>query len=286
MCAAWGVDDPLSAVRIAASDLLARCEMTEAPTDLHLVGSFRGVTKVVEKPMRMSGRLVPGPTGYLVQLNSSHTEGRKRFSHAHEIGHLLIPSYQSSPKLREDAETGEYERNAEEEFLCDVAASELLMPLDLLRKVVEKQSLAIETLMEVAGKFEVSLEAAGVRLTQCGHDECAVIVWEEVLKRSQAREMANQPVFAGMEEFQPQPRLRIRFAATSRGMREYYFPREKSADEECLVYGCLAAEEIVRGECWLPTGRGLVRFWTESILAPYRRGEETQMRVITLAREA
>lgn len=271
---------------MAASQLLSECEITAAPTDLNIMGSFRGVTEVVERAMPESGRLVPADGGLRIEVNEAHASGRKRFSHAHEIGHLLMPSYQRSPKLREDPTTGEYEQKNEEEFLCDTVASELLMPLDLFRTTVDKHGLDVETLMEMAGEFQVSLEAAGVRLTQCGCRDCAVIVWEEVLKRSQVREMSNQSVFPGIEGFEPQPRLRIRFAATSEGMHGHYFPREKSPDDECLVCQCLAREEIVRGECWLPTGRGPARFWTESVRVPYRRGKETQMRVITVAREA
>lgn len=271
-------------MRQAASRLLTECDVTEAPTDLGLVGSFRGVTEVAEKVMPRSGCLVPVAGGYRIELNASETRGRKRFSHAHEIGHLLVPAYEQQPKHRDDSTTGEYGQKDEEEFLCDVAATELLMPLPVFRSLTAGREPGVVVLAEAAECFEVSLEAAGVRLAQTATGGVAVVVWEETLKTSQSREMANQAVFPGMEEFQPQPRLRIRFGATSSDLRDCFFPREKSAGDDCLVCGCLDTEEVVSGECDLPTGRGPKRFWTESMRAPYRRGDDMRMRVITVAR--
>jgi len=276
----------VEAVRAAARELLSECEIESAPTNLDLVGSFRGVVDVVERQMVPSGRLVPRGTEFEIEINSSHPNGRRRFSHAHEIGHLLIPSYRGSPKLREDHITGEFQRDQEEEFLCDTAAAELVMPRDLFRAAVGEDALGIDCLLRVAEEFQVSLEAAGIRLTQCDAGECAVIVWEETFKTSQVREMENQISLAGMEEFGPQPRLRIRFASTSEGMSHHFFPREKSVAEDCLVCGCLGRTGVVSGECYLPTGDGPVLLRTESVAVPYRCDGKMQTRVITLAMPA
>jgi hypothetical protein len=273
-------------MRLAASGLLAECQITEAPIDLGLVGSFRGVTDVIERVMPGSGCLVPVDGGYRVELNVSETAGRKRFSHAHEIGHLLVPAYGAGPKHRSDRTTGDYAQKDEEEFLCDVAATELLMPLPVLRSLTAGRDPGVGVLAEIAANFDVSLEAAGVRLAQTAAGGVAVVVWEETLKTSQSREMENQAAFPGMEEFQPQPRLRIRFGATSDDLRHCFFPREKSAGDDCLVCECLDTDEVVCGECDLPTGRGPKRFRTESVRAPYRRGDDVRMRVITVASPA
>ena len=282
----YGGGDPVEAMRRAASRLLAESEVTAAPTDLELVGSFRGVTQVAEAAMEESGRLLPVPGGYRIEVNASQSRGRQRFSHAHEIGHLLVPTYCQEPKRRDDSTTGEYRPKEEEEFLCDVAATEILMPVRIFRSAVSGREAGVRVLSDVASNFEVSLEAAGVRLAQNAADELAVIVWEETLKSSQSRQMETQAALPGMEEFQPQPRLRIRFGATSADLRDCFFPPEKSAEDGCLVCTCLDTEGVVRGECNLPTGRGAKRFWTESVRAPYRRGETAVMRVITVARPA
>ena len=233
--------------------------------------------------MPQSGQLRPAGRDFHVWLNSRESTARRRFSHAHEICHLLIPGYLSNSKCRTDATTGEYRRQQEEEYLCDVGASELLMPVHMFAPSISRP-LHLDSLLEVARRFDVSLEAAGIRLTQCDIEECAVIVWEEALKKSQIREMKSQAALPGMERFAPRPRLRIRFASTSPGMRKHYFPPERSADAECLVNRCLEIDSVVSGNCYLPTGNGLVEFATESIDAPYRRGNLRQNRVITIAR--
>ncbi len=278
----YGVRDPVDGMRIAAAQALSHASEREPPTDLGLVGSMLGVVRVVEMDMRCAARLRPVREGYVIELNTGETRGRRRFSHGHEIGHVLVPDESEHTKQRQDDSTGYYGQQHEEEYLCDIAAAELLMPMPAFRSAASQNPLGVRGVPVLADQFDVSLEAAAIRLTQCDLGDCAAIVWEEDYKKSQLDEMANQVPLLGMENLGPRPRLRVRFAVTSPGMGEHYFPRQKSVDDDCLICRSLSTDALVTGECHLPTGRGPVRFQTESVRAPYRREGQLRARVISL----
>ena len=275
-------DDPVMAARQAATKLLQDAEIRQPPVDLDLLGSFCGILQVQLVDMDCAGMLLPANEGYVVQLKATDSQGRRRFTHAHEIGHLLVEETHLGPEARRDTTTGEYGRDSEVEYLCDVAASELLMPLGLFHEALGSRRPALQDLLRLARTFDVSMEAAALRLTEAPQSDCGVIVWEPMLKKSQVKELDTQTAFPGMEDFAPQPRLRIRTAKTSDALRKHYFPPEKSIAEDCLVCQCLQTDSAVCGRADLPTGNGPVVFWTESIAAPYTRERDKQTRIITL----
>jgi len=275
--------DPVEAIRASVGKLLREAEIAAPPVDLGIVGSFVAVMGVDNVPISDSGRLLSLRNGFRIQLSTNQTHGRRRFTHAHELGHILIPNTNAGQKRRHDASTGEYARSQEEEYLCDAAASELLMPAPMFRSVLADGGPDLTTLRRAASAFDVSLEAAGIRITQCDLWDCAVIVWEEALKRSQIAEQASNTPFPGMEEFEPRPRLRVRYAVCSPAMRSHHFPKEKSAEEGSAIGTCLRSSQIVRGQCHLPTAKGPLVFSTESVLVPYGAAGSRRNRVITMA---
>jgi Zn-dependent peptidase ImmA (M78 family) len=107
-------------------------------------------------------------TKWLVLYNSaSPSEGRKRFTIAHEFGHYLLHRQQQD--LFEcgdgDIETGDNNgRDIEAE--ADLFASTLLMPLDDFRRQVDGQSISFDLLSHCADRYGVSLTAAALRWTE------------------------------------------------------------------------------------------------------------------------
>lgn len=105
---------------------------------------------------------------WLVLYNSATaSEGRKRFTIAHEFGHYILHRHQQD--LFEcgdgDIETGDNnERDIETE--ADLFASTLLMPLDDFRRQVDGQSISFDLLSHCADRYGVSLTAAALRWTE------------------------------------------------------------------------------------------------------------------------
>lgn len=105
---------------------------------------------------------------WLILYNSATaSEGRKRFTIAHEFGHYLLHRHQQDRFEcgGDDIETGDNnERDIEVE--ADSFASTLLMPLDDFRRQVDRQSISFDLLGHCADRYGVSLTAAALRWTE------------------------------------------------------------------------------------------------------------------------
>jgi hypothetical protein len=154
--------DPPDAVRALAQQLVTQAELREPPMDLGLLGSVCGVVEVKHLPLEHWGMLIQlGDGQYRVLVDSGQGGGRARFTHAHEIGHILVSGASGLRENKQDAETGMYRRDVnEEEYLCDVAASELLMPTSVFHPFVATRPLSLGAIVDIAEAFETSLEAA------------------------------------------------------------------------------------------------------------------------------
>jgi Zn-dependent peptidase ImmA (M78 family) len=102
---------------------------------------------------------------WLILYNDAvKSEGRKRFTIAHEFGHYLLHRHQQA--LFEcgdnDIETGDGDkRNIEAE--ADRFASTLLMPLDDFRQQIKGQPVSFDLLGHCANRYGVSLTAAALQ---------------------------------------------------------------------------------------------------------------------------
>jgi hypothetical protein len=104
------------------------------------------------------GGLFKLPDGELViKLNSENSYVRKRFTLAHEIGHLLldtIPARRSARRIDDALER-----------TCDLIAAELLMPMEEMNRLVRKLGApSPEKLKAIASEYKVSLRATAIRV--------------------------------------------------------------------------------------------------------------------------
>jgi len=117
-----------------------------------------GVSRIIEQKMPFEGGLFRLAHGELViKLNIDSPFVRKRFTLAHEIGHLFletVPALRSTRRL-----------DAALERTCDLIAAELLMPTaaasDFVRGLGPPSP---EKLREIASKYRVSLQTAAIRV--------------------------------------------------------------------------------------------------------------------------
>ena len=96
-----------------------------------------------------------------IEYNPNRSRSRIRFSLAHEIAHTLFQDYAESMHNR----SGEIQRSDEWqlELLCNISAAEILMPVGASFDQ-GKIAITIDKAIEVRNKFEVSMEAALLRL--------------------------------------------------------------------------------------------------------------------------
>ena len=137
------------------------------------VMSFRlGINKIVEEPLAFEGGVFQLPSGErIIKLNAKSPRARKRFTLAHEIGHLLL----GKPGLRSSCGP-----DPALERKCDAIASELLMPTDEATPFIRSLGKpSPEKLRAIASRFDVSLQAAAFRVHRdLGLWKCFIGCWE------------------------------------------------------------------------------------------------------------
>ena len=102
-------------------------------------------------------------------VNSSHSEKRKRFTIAHEIGHFILHSDEPLHYDVKELESLHFRsENISDlnEIESNSFAAELLMPEELVRELIEKGVTSVKKLSE---KFNVSEEAMRYRLINLGY---------------------------------------------------------------------------------------------------------------------
>ena len=159
------------------ASLLNAAGITQAPVDVKGLAKLQGAI-VVEEPNKdeTSGFLyqVPGSPA-VIGVNANHHPNRKRFTVAHELGHLVLHTKtgvhvdHAIVKMR-DARASE--GTDEDEMEANRFAAELLMPsaflqadLQFLGSISADDEKAIK---ELAGKYGVSNQAMAFRLSSLG----------------------------------------------------------------------------------------------------------------------
>jgi len=121
----------------------------------------------------LDARILPtGSQRLQIEFNPNRSRGRTRFSIAHEIAHTLFPDCVESTRNR-SRRTEIAPDDWQLELLCNVAASEFLMPTG--GEIDSKTPVNIDNLMRLQKQFDVSTEAISTRLAKMTFEPCTVI---------------------------------------------------------------------------------------------------------------
>lgn len=117
-------------------------------------------------------RTVPIGSHLTIEFNPNRPRGRVRYSVCHEIAHTLFPDCREliRNRLAHEQMHGD---DWQLEMLCNIAASELLMPIGSL-PLLEAEHLTIDTMLELRKKYEVSTEAILLRAVRITPEPCNV----------------------------------------------------------------------------------------------------------------
>ena len=131
------------------------------PINPYDLAKMRGIAGIVDVELENDGLLLSlEGGGYIVHLNRRHSENRKRFTLAHEIGHTLlfdteaaVKECQRAVKLAEQLVTCD---PGDEEGLCNVAAIELLMPRRQLQDAIALSGYGAAGVVQLAKLFRTT----------------------------------------------------------------------------------------------------------------------------------
>ncbi len=168
---------PIEAVIFHAEMLLMESGMTEPPFSPTIYAPLRSVKEVLYKDLKIDGRLIPYEDGFIIELRKDRPKERINFTFAHELAHTFFYEAVPSVKFRTNA-PDHPQQDEDEERLCNIAASELLMPTPIFSKVIEEFSPSPQSLKEVSQLFETSLTATLVKLQSLGLWNAGFVLWK------------------------------------------------------------------------------------------------------------
>lgn len=212
--------------------------------------------------------------------NPDRPTGRVHFSIAHEITHTFVPPTSGGARFREMLDVESREAN-ELERLCDLGASEILMPIEDFRKEA-KDLWSIAKVPDLMNQFGSSFEATTFRLASAHQGVAAAGLLK--FRRRKEEERALQCHEAALKQERlfptpmsgklatiPAPRYRRQSFHTSDG-----FPVKavvhwnKSFEDGSVVYTAPEKLCLVSSREALPSGDKRLGI-LEAIVAPFQR---------------
>lgn len=176
--------DPLTAVEEAARSLVLKARENGwdgPPFNPLRIAEMLDVQ--IEANSRVAdARLVATESGPKIEFNPQQPRERVRFSIAHEIAHLLFPDWAEKIRNRGGGETAD---DWQLEMLCNIAASEFVLPIGSLPAASKIPQ--IEDLMRQRREYDVSAEAFLIRLAKISSQPIGVFVSSSVVSEDGTR---------------------------------------------------------------------------------------------------
>jgi hypothetical protein len=207
--------------------LLDEAEVTP-PVSVEILASLRGIADigVVDQPWAgvlssVAGRLV-------IRVRETDSYPRQRFSILHEAIHTFCPGF-----LEKQFRCSPSRAGSRLEALCDLGASELLLPRRYFARDLAAGALDFEHVADLADRYEASLEATAIRAVDLWPSAASLLVFRRETKPSEA----GQP--------DAEPKVRLAWSHTSG--RWPYLPRYKSV-RDSSPFGRASRGEVVDEE--------------------------------------
>lgn len=254
-----GEKDPAEAVRTVSRELLSQFLTTfhseQPPINVEALASFRSIGFAKEPPAYSDdAELVPDKKrGVVIRVNRDRPITRQRFSIGHEVGHTLFAGYDIKVQCRKTRKRDWHDPSDVLEYLCDVASSEFIFPLEWFQADLDDQDITAERLLALAIRYKASPEATVRRFIDiCTQPTAAVFFrWKHKPADGAIRSSPARKVTRGGVRRQPLRKLRVDYSVCNAAFRALgiHIPAYKSVAESSVIH-----QSAVRGVC-LDTNR-------------------------------
>ena len=218
----------------------------------------------------------------IIKYNPDKPKTRQNFSIAHEIAHTYFPDYQNRYKARH--KTGKFDPNNEVEFLCDLGASEIIMPTPDFDLEVESMGISLKSLRKLSKRYEASLEATAIRMIGTDLYPCALMVLDyshKPIEKDKIEESKYQPSLFGDYFLEPPMKLRVQYSVRAKHFFAY-IPQDKSIEESSPLYRVSVTRELFQGNTFLNFTNLALDMYVEAIALPKTHNTELASRVLVL----
>ena len=178
-------------MRVIAARAIDELAVDQLPVNLDWVASYFDITEIVSDPsLDVSGCLIRLDGKTIIRVRSDDVIGRQRFTIGHECGHTFLPGYYLTTQYRcAPVEFRPVKNNIKvesDEVLCDIAASELLLPGALVSPLILSSDFSLEAAEMLAEAAEASLVASVRRFVDAWPEPACVVHMEVRTKPSEA----------------------------------------------------------------------------------------------------
>jgi hypothetical protein len=143
------------------------------PFDPELLASLHDIlVESSEDDFEGDGRIFPRCGRVVIQYRPGRTIERQRFTICHEIAHTCFPDFYEFVRYQ-NANDNDDPAHREFEHLCDVGASELLMPLEEFLRNLNSASICMQHAVALSGQFTASIDATLKRILDLTPHSCA-----------------------------------------------------------------------------------------------------------------
>lgn len=237
-------------VRQIATRVIDELGIDEPPIDVEMVASYLGIADITQDPQLVeAGCLICDGTRVSVRIRQSDAATRQRFTLCHESAHTFFPGFDRQPQYRcdpdaagADAARPRRPRTAQPaavpnqpltgrtlEQLCDVAASELLLPQRLFAADVQDAAFGLHSLEELSDRYDASLEATARRFVALTPEATALVIFR-LTQSPRERHTTAEP--------------RLRVVTTSTTGTWPFIPTHKSANDHSPFMRALWGEAV------------------------------------------
>lgn len=250
-------EDPSSVIRGAVRDLADGARQygwAGPPFDPFVLAELQGIRVSAGPPGMPNDALIrPLSSGDLeIVWSPAAPLARRNFSVFHEIGHTLFPDCFELVRHRRDRDR--FDPDRELEGLCDMAASELLMPdPEFPGDLAKRGGLAAAAVEALAARYAASREAVARRAVALQRAPCLAVFLSERHKPADGVKV-EQGAFDFYEA--PAKKLRIDYTVSSGAARSVIAPRHKSVPDNSCTYTALREGRAASGgvETWTVGG--------------------------------
>jgi len=168
-------------VILKARQFIKDAGIDSIPVDLKRVARAANAKIRVSSDFRNdeSGQTFPLHDKNIIMVNGSHSEERQRFTVLHEIAHIVLelPSQHHGKRITTSSLIS-YRRRPKEEILCDVFASECLLPFAHFKTDVDDMDVSFDAVKELAARYNASITATSSRFAVNCSEPCAFVLME------------------------------------------------------------------------------------------------------------
>jgi Zn-dependent peptidase ImmA (M78 family) len=248
LCDRWRTKSPETAIIWAIGAAFPQLNAVQPPINLAELAKKRNVVSVKTRKLSVDGSIsLLDDGGYVIELNENLSLSRRRFTFAHELGHTFFLDLTNEVEKRlrirvEDVNVEDSKHSSKEEFLCNLAAAEILMPFDVFSGKASSLGPFATSILTLTRVFRTSLWSTSRRFVEASRVRMIVALWE----------------YDG-----PSKAYRTRWVVRSSGIHEY---DQLSIPDGAPLFKVFQSHREFRGRKWVSLGGPLDDYFVDGVV--------------------